>query len=90
MKDNNIKAFLALVEAGLWEKDVRLSQLKDIDYNEIYRLAEEQTVVGLVASGLEYVIDVKIPQKSALTFVGSALQLEQRNTSMNGKHSIAF
>lgn len=83
MKDNNKKAFLTLVEAGLWEKDVRLSQFKDIDYSEVFRLAEEQTVVGLVASGLEHVIDVKIPQESALAFVGSALQLEQRNTSMN-------
>lgn len=56
---------------------------KDIDYNEVYRLAEEQAVVGLVAAGIEHVKDVKIPQQVALTFVGSTLQLEQQNKAMD-------
>lgn len=83
MNSNNKKAFFALVEAGLWEREVCLSQFKDIDYSEIYRLAEEQTIVGLVAAGIDHVKDVKVPQEVALTFAGSALQIEQRNNSMN-------
>lgn len=55
--DNNTKAFLALLSAGLCEKDVTLSQYGVIDYNKIYQLAEEQSVVGLVASGLEHIIE---------------------------------
>lgn len=81
--DNNQQAFFALVKAGLWEQDVRLSQFGQIDFNEVYQLAEEQTVVGLIAAGIEHVVDIKIPQQVALTFVGSALQLEQRNNAMN-------
>lgn len=81
--DNNIQAFLALVRAGLWEKDVHLSQYGKISYAIIYQLAEEQSVIGLVAAGLEHVTDVKIPQEEALTFAGSALQLERRNKAMN-------
>lgn len=81
--DNNHQAFFALVKAGLWEQDVLLSQLGQIDFNEIYRLAEEQSVVGLVAAGIEHVTDVKVPQNVALAFVGSTLQLEQRNLAMN-------
>ena len=81
--DNNKQAFFALVQAGLWEHDVRLSQFKEIDIKEIYRLAEEQSVVGLVAAGIEHVVDMKVPQEDALTFVGTALQLEQRNAAMN-------
>jgi len=81
--DNNKKAFLALVRAGLWKQEIELTQYKDIDYNEVYRLAEEQSVIGLVASGLEHVIDVRIPKDVALSFAGVALQLEQRNTAMN-------
>lgn len=80
---NNQQAFLALVRAGLWEKEVRLSQFETIDFNEVYRLAEEQSVVGLVAAGLEHVVDMKPPKKDVLQFVGQTLQLEQRNTAMN-------
>ena len=72
------------MSAGLWEKDVRLSHYVDIEYNVIYRLADEQTVVGLVAAGLEHVVDVKVPQEIALSFAGYALQIEQRNNAMNG------
>ena len=81
--DNNQGAFFELLRAGLWEKDARLSPYKDIDYSAIMRLAEKQSVVGLVAAGLEHVIDVKVPQVWALQFAGQAIQLEQRNKAMN-------
>ena len=80
--DNNKQAFLALVRAGLWETDVWLSQF-NIDFTRVQTLAEEQSVVGLVAAGLEHVVDVKVPKEDVLQFVGIALQLEQRNAAMN-------
>ena len=82
--DNNKQAFFALVRAGLWEQEVWLSPFEEIDFNEVYRLAEELSVVGLVAAGLEHVVDTKVPHGDALAFGGGALQLEQRNLSMNG------
>ena len=81
--DKNTQAFLTLVRAGLWEKEAQLSQYGSIDFNEILRLTEEQSVVGLVSAGLEHVCDIKVPKEVALQFVGSALQLEQRNLAMN-------
>lgn len=81
--DNSTKAFLALVRGGLWETEVRLSHLDNIDFSQVLKLAEEQCVVGLVAAGLEHVADVKVPKEYALQFVGQALQLEQRNLAMN-------
>ena len=80
---NSINAFLALVKAGLWETEVRLMPYGDIDFNEIYCLAQEQEVVGLVAAGLEHVEDFKVPKEDALQIVGQTLQLEQRNNAMN-------
>ena len=74
---------MELVRAGLWEKEARLLQLKDIDYTRVLSLAEEQSVVGLVAAGLEHVVDVKIPSQDVLQFVGQTLQLEQQNQVMN-------
>ena len=79
----NEMVFLAFVRAGLWEQDVRLASLENIDLNEVYRLAEEQSVVGLVAAGLEHVVDIKSTQEIVLQFVGTTLQLEQQNSAMN-------
>ena len=81
--DNNTKAFLELVRAGLWETDARLLQIKEIDYSQVLSHAEEQSIVGLVAAGIEHVVDVKVPKEDVLQFVGQALQLEQRNRAMN-------
>lgn len=75
--------FFELVRAGLWEKEVRLAPYGEVDYSGVLRLAEEQSVVGLVAAGLENVVDVKVPQAEALQYVGQTLQIEQRNKAMN-------
>lgn len=79
-----IEVFFELVKAGLWEHDVWLESYgKAIDFENVYRIAEEQSVVGIVASSLEHVMDIKVPKETALIFAGQALQLEQRNTAMN-------
>ena len=93
-KDNTTDAFLALVSAGLWEdikvngeglkvNDLPLIFSASIDWQEVNRLAEEQSVVGLVTAGLEHVRDVKVPQEVLLQFVGQALLIEQQNLAMN-------
>ena len=41
------QVFLALVRGGLWEHDVELRKYGITDFDEIMRLAEEQSVVGL-------------------------------------------
>lgn len=79
----NQQAFIALVRAGLWEKDIQVSSYGEINYHVIYQLATQQTVVGIVAAGIEHVVDIKVPQDVALSFAGTTLQLEQRNVTMN-------
>ena len=81
--DNNYKAFFALVKAGLWEIEVQLLPYGYIDFEEIIRLAEEQSVIGLVLAGAEHVSDMKVPQKYILTLISRVIQIEQRNISMN-------
>ena len=36
-----------------------------------------------MAAGIEHIADIRIPQKESLAFVGTALQIEQRNLAMN-------
>ncbi len=82
MITNNQEALLALVRAGLWGKEARLSQYGEVDFSAIRALAEAQGVIGLLAAGLEHA-DVKPTQVEVLNIVGSALQIEQRNKDMN-------
>ena len=81
--DNNQQAFFELLRAGLWGKEARLSQFDGIDYAAILKLAEKQSVVGLVTAGLDYVSDVNVPKEWGLQFIGETLQIEQRNKAMN-------
>lgn len=74
--DKNKGAFHELIGAGLWGKTAQLSVYENIDYAKIYELAEEQSVMGLVTAGLEYVSDVKVPQETLLQFIGATLQIE--------------
>ena len=85
-------AFYALVKAGLWADvnanlNANHTLFEGVDWSELYRLAEEQSVVGLVAAGIEELraknSDLRVPQKWALQFIGLTLQVEQRNKAMN-------
>lgn len=86
--ESNTKAFIELLRAGLWA-DAELTVLLDqgftepVDWGYVYRLAEEQAVVGLMAAGFDYAKDIKVPQEDVLQFVGIALQIEQQNLAMN-------
>ena len=55
--------------------------IEEIDYSEVLRLAQEQSVVGLVAAGIEHVDAV--PYETKLKFLGLASQIQQRNEAMN-------
>lgn len=71
------------MRAGLWGTEVRLSSYVNIDFAEVYRLAEEQSVIGLVAAGIDHVSDIRPPKEDVLQFIGQSLQLEQQNQAMN-------
>lgn len=82
MTNNNQQFFFSLIRAGLWEKEVRLLPYQDIEWQEVYRLATEQSVLGLVLAGLEH-SDVKPPQVLLLQWIGEVQVVEQRNKAMN-------
>lgn len=80
------KEFFELVRAGLFPGKVAriLDHGVPVDWQEVYRLAEEQSVVGLVAAGMDTLpASERPPQQVVLQFVGQTLQLEQRNKAMN-------
>ncbi len=84
IQDPDTRAFLTLLKAGLWEEEPRLPEYKSIDYSAIMKMAEEQSVVGLITAGLEQVKEVEVPYEWKLQFIGNTIQIEQRNNAMDG------
>lgn len=82
IKDNILSYFLTLLQAGLWEKDANIPTIDVCSSAAVYRLSEEQSVVGLIAAGMEHV-NGRYPKDIALQFAGATIQLEQRNKDMN-------
>lgn len=83
MRDNTIEAFFALVRAGLWSDgnpEIRIDGTTD--WQEAYRIATEQSVLGLVLAGLEH-SDIKPPKELLLQWIGEVQLIEQRNKAMN-------
>jgi len=92
--NNNQKAFFAFVRAGLWggQKSVQeliAQEFKDADWNEVYQLAQEQSVQGLALQGIEALRNLNgspnltIPQGLLLQWIGEVQIIEQRNKEMN-------
>ncbi len=81
--ENTRKAFLKLVKAGLWGNGNPYIRIDGTtDWPEVYRLASEQSVLGLVLAGLGH-SDVKPPQVLLLQWIGEVQMIEQRNKAMN-------
>ena len=83
IKEHNVKAFFELVKVGLWgNRNLNIRIDGTTDWKELYRLATEQSVLGLVLAGLEH-SDVKPPKELLLQWIGEVQVIEQRNKEMN-------
>ena len=91
-KTNNQQAFFELLRAGLWiggNPDIRISGTTG--WQEVYQLAQEQSVQGIVLQGIEWFknhnlnpdLDLNIPKVLLLQWIGEVQVIEQRNKDMN-------
>lgn len=93
MKSNSIDTFFLLTRAGLYgcTEGIEDFMPEGVDWAEVYRLAKEQKVLGLVAGGIETIRtewlkthDTPLmPRQWVVDFAHPTLQLEQRNQNMN-------
>lgn len=90
--NKNQNVFFALVRAGIFPDQAEGDMVKyffpdDVDLTDVYRLAEEQSIIGLIADGIDRFkvqgSGFKIPQEWVLQLVGQTLQIEQRNKALN-------
>lgn len=92
MINNTVEAFFALVRAGLFPVHgeglrVNESLFQNVEWEKIYQLAQEQSVLGLVLAGLEQYknlnVNFDVNQKLLLQWIGEVQIIEQRNKAMN-------
>ena len=84
----NRDAFFALVKVGLWEGvnenyNQNENRLDGLDWGEVHELAEEQSVIGIVAAGVEKLTADSIPLTDKLMLLGKFQLIEQQNLAMN-------
>lgn len=90
--NNNKKAFFALVRAGLWGvqrsvQEFNVQELKDVDWERVYQLAQEQSIQGVVLRGIEELrakgLELSVPRVLLLQWIGEVRYVEQQNKDMN-------
>lgn len=86
------KVFLTLLRAGLFSfhgegLKVNESLFCAVEWKRVYRLAQEQSVQGIVLQGLEKLraknLELRVPQTLLLQWIGEVQMIEQRNKAMN-------
>lgn len=89
IQDINTEAFFLLIRAGLFGRIEGAGGLlpDHVDWAEVYQLALEQRVIGLVTEGME-LFQCKcstplVPQVWTVKFVSVTLQMEKLNRAMN-------
>lgn len=84
-KGKEVKAFFNLLKVGMWPKPKKqVSVDGTLDWNGVYRLASEQSVLGLVLAGIDCLpIAQRPPKVLLLQWIGEIQMLEQQNLSMN-------
>lgn len=83
--NNNQEAFFALLKAGLWpEPEKQVSLNSPVNWEGIYQLASEQSVLGLVLAGIDCLpVEERPPKVELLQWIGEIQMLEQQNKEMN-------
>lgn len=82
------RVFFELLKAGLWSDinpSIRIEGTTD--WKEVYQLAQEQSIQGLVLCGVEGLrakgIELSVPKGLLLQWIGEVQVIEQRNKAMN-------
>ena len=86
--------FFSLLRTGLWGTEPQVSLFTgETDWEALFLMAKEQTVVPTVADGVESLLsrtDLEIPREVRKKFASGLLKTEQRNARMDRLSSYLF
>ncbi len=83
MKDIVISHFFSLLRAGLWEQNPGIPAEEPIDFEALFKVAEEQSVLGVVTAGIEHLEGREVSKYEVKDFMWQVIYLDDRNASMN-------
>lgn len=90
--DKNQLTFFELLRAGLFPVHgeggmIHDSLFKDVNWEKVYQLAQEQSLQGIVLQGIEELraknSELRVPQVLLLQWIGEVQVIEQRNKETN-------
>lgn len=81
--DKTQDIFFLLLKSGLWENEDKIVSCGQINYRDVFNLASEQSVIGIVTAGLEHAKLSDIPKDDLMLFIGATFQIETRNKELN-------
>ena len=88
----NEEVFLELLKIGLWGEENYINNIKDnkalfkdIDWEKVYRHAVAQTMIGILADGINSIglNELKVPQDIKFKLIQHVIRIEQANEKMN-------
>lgn len=92
MQQQVLTAFWTLLRAGLWEKDIdelRCFPLSESAWNEIFLIARQQTVTGLLYRGLFHLPEYFLPSVTVMArWMVEIDRIEKKNLEMNRKLAV--
>ncbi len=85
-------AFLELLTAGLWGREVREEILRDsdVDWERVVELARQQTVVGIVGEAMSQLPRGVMPRPLYLQMLKEVMEIEEENKRMNTLVPVLF
>lgn len=83
MKNQTIDNLFLLLKSALWKNEQSAKAMTDVDWKELYNLAKEQCLVGVMADSLGYISDEQGCGEEKLKWLAYLITLERKNQRMN-------
>ena len=71
------------MKSALWNDELSARSIHDVDWGELYGLAKEQCLVGIVADSFRYLREEQCNRDEKLRWLAYVLRLERKNQEMN-------
>lgn len=83
MKRETIDNLFLLLKSALWQDRQSAKAMTNVDWKDLYALAKEQCLVGVMADSLGYVSDGQGCGEEKLRWLAYLIKLERKNQRMN-------
>lgn len=81
--DYGAKEFVPVIESALWNDELSARSVHDVDWGELYGLAKEQCLIGIVADSFQYLSIEQCYRNERLRWLVYVVSLERKNQEMN-------